>query len=51
MNDQTSSVPAPGQRVVTGQLHRVRRGYGKRFVQEPPGHLGPGPYAARPALP
>lgn len=37
MNDQTnsSSVPAPGPRVVTGQLHRVRRGHGKRFVQEP----------------
>lgn len=46
MNDQTnsSSVPAPGPRVVTGQLHRVRRGHGKRFVQEPP----PGP-ARRPA--
>jgi ParB-like chromosome segregation protein Spo0J len=25
--------------VVTGQLHRVQRGHGKRFVQEPP----PGP--------
>jgi hypothetical protein len=38
VNDQTnsSSVPAPGPRVVTGQLHRVQRGHGKRFVQEPP---------------
>lgn len=31
-------------RVVTGQLHRVQRGHGKRFVAEPP----PGP-VRRPA--
>jgi hypothetical protein len=37
------STPA-GPRVVTGQLHRVQRGHGKRFVQEPP----PGP-VRRPA--
>jgi len=30
----SSSTPA-GLRVVTGQLHRVQRGHGKRFVQEP----------------
>lgn len=34
----------PGPRVVTGQLHRVQRGHGKRFAPEPP----PGP-VRRPA--
>jgi ParB-like chromosome segregation protein Spo0J len=34
----STSTPA-GPRVVTGQFHRVQRGHGKRFVQEPP----PGP--------
>lgn len=39
MTNQTSSTIAAGARVVTGQLHRVQRGHGKRFVLEPP----PGP--------
>jgi len=42
-NPTSSSTPA-GPRVVTGQFHRVQRGHGKRFVQEPP----PGP-VRRPA--
>jgi len=42
-NPTSTSTPA-GPRVVTGQFHRVQRGHGKRFVQEPP----PGP-VRRPA--
>ena len=44
MTNPTSSSTAAGPRVVTGQLHRVQRGHGKRFVSEPP----PGP-VRRPA--
>ena len=44
MTNTTSSSTAAGPRVVTGQLHRVQRGHGKRFVSEPP----PGP-VRRPA--
>ena len=39
MTNPTSSSTAAGPRVVTGQLHRVQRGHGKRFSTEPP----PGP--------
>ena len=39
MTNPTSISTPAGPRVVTGQLHRVQRGHGKRFVQEPP----PGP--------
>ncbi len=44
MTNPTSNSTAAGPRVVTGQLHRVQRGHGKRFVSEPP----PGP-VRRPA--
>ncbi|MEO8182404.1 MAG: hypothetical protein ABI895_26505 [Deltaproteobacteria bacterium] len=44
MTNPRSTSAAAGPRVVTGQLHRVQRGHGKRFVQEPP----PGP-VRRPA--
>ena len=44
MTNPTSSSTPAGPRVVTGQFHRVQRGHGKRFVQEPP----PGP-VRRPA--
>ncbi len=44
MTNTTSSSTSAGPRVVTGQLHRVQRGHGKRFVSEPP----PGP-VRRPA--
>lgn len=39
MTNPTSTSTPAGPRVVTGQFHRVQRGHGKRFVQEPP----PGP--------
>ena len=44
MTNPTSTGTPAGPRVVTGQFHRVQRGHGKRFVQEPP----PGP-VRRPA--
>lgn len=44
MTPTPNSSGAPGPRVVTGQLHRVQRGHGKRFAPEPP----PGP-VRRPA--
>ena len=44
MTNPTSTSTPAGPRVVTGQFHRVQRGHGKRFVQEPP----PGP-VRRPA--
>ncbi len=38
MTNPTSISTPTGPRVVTGQLHRVQRGHGKRFVSErPPG--------------
>jgi predicted XRE-type DNA-binding protein len=36
VTNPTNSSTAPGARVVTGQLHRVQRGHGKRFAPEPP---------------
>ena len=39
-----SATAPPGTQVVTGELHRVRHGHGKRFSAEPP----PGP-SRRPA--
>jgi hypothetical protein len=44
VTNPTSIRTTAGSRVVTGPLHRVQRGHGKRFVQEPP----PGP-VRRPA--
>ncbi len=35
MTNPTSSSTPAGARVVTGQRHRVQRGHGKRFVQDP----------------